>query len=44
MHFIDTHTHLYAEEFDHDRDAVIQRSVDEGVDRLLLPAIDSSYY
>ena len=44
MNFIDTHTHLYAEEFDPDRDAVIQRSVDEGVDRLLLPAIDSSYY
>ena len=44
MNFIDTHTHLYAEEFDPDRDAVIQRSVDEGVDRLLLPAIDRSYY
>ncbi len=44
MNFIDTHTHLYAEEFDPDRDAVIQRAVDKGVDRLLLPAIDKSYY
>jgi TatD DNase family protein len=44
MNFIDTHTHLYAEEFDPDRDEVIQRTVDKGVDRLLLPAIDRSYY
>jgi TatD DNase family protein len=44
MNFIDTHTHLYAEEFDPDRDAVIQQAVDKGVDRLLLPAIDKSYY
>ncbi|MGA2823468.1 MAG: TatD family hydrolase [Bacteroidales bacterium] len=44
MNFIDTHTHLYVEEFDHDRDAVIQRAVDIGVDRFFLPAIDKSYY
>jgi len=44
MNFIDTHTHLYAEEFDSDRDAVIKHAVDKGVDRLLLPAIDRSYY
>jgi TatD DNase family protein len=44
MNFIDTHTHIYAEEFDPDRDAVIQNAVDKGVDRLLLPAIDRSYY
>jgi TatD DNase family protein len=44
MNFIDTHTHLYAEEFDPDRDAVIQQAIDKGVDRLLLPAIDKSYY
>jgi TatD DNase family protein len=44
MNFIDTHTHIYAEEFDPDRDAVIQQAVDKGVDRLLLPAIDRSYY
>ena len=44
MNFIDTHTHLYAEEFDPDRDAVIQHAVDKGVEKLLLPAIDRSYY
>jgi len=44
MNFIDTHIHLYAEEFDPDRDAVIQHAVDKGVDQLLLPAIDKSYY
>jgi TatD DNase family protein len=44
MHFVDTHTHLYAEEFDPDRDAVIQNAVKKSVTRLLLPAIDRSYY
>jgi TatD DNase family protein len=44
MKFIDTHTHLYAEEFDPDRDAVIQQAIGEGVDILLLPSIDKSYY
>jgi len=44
MNFIDTHTHLYAEEFDPDRDKVIQRAINEGIDRLLLPAIDRSYF
>jgi len=44
MNFIDTHTHLYAEEFDPDRDAVIQNAVGKGVTRLLIPAIDRSYY
>jgi TatD DNase family protein len=44
MNFIDTHTHLYAEEFDPDRDAVIQDAVNKGVLRLLLPAIERSYY
>lgn len=44
MTFTDTHTHLYAEEFDPDRDVVIQRAVENEVTRLLLPAIDRSYY
>jgi TatD DNase family protein len=44
MNFIDTHSHLYAEEFDADRDAVIQNAIGAGVNRLLLPAIDRSYY
>lgn len=38
---IDTHTHLYAEEFDEDRKETIQRAVDKGVEEFYLPAIDS---
>ena len=44
MNFIDTHTHLYTEEFDADRDAVIQRALEKGVTGFLLPAIDRSYH
>jgi TatD DNase family protein len=38
----DTHTHLYSEEFDQDRDQMIQRAIDAGVSRFFIPAIDSS--
>ena len=37
----DTHSHIYAEEFDADRDEAIRRAREAGVERLLLPAIDS---
>jgi len=40
---IDTHTHLYSEEFDDDRTEMIQRAVDTGVKRFYIPAIDSTY-
>lgn len=40
MGLIDTHTHLYAEQFDKDRDEVVQRAIDAGVEKLLLPNID----
>lgn len=40
MH-VDTHTHLYVEEFDTDREAMLERAVKEGVTKMLLPAIDS---
>ncbi|MBN9352368.1 MAG: TatD family hydrolase [Chitinophagaceae bacterium] len=43
MTFIDTHTHLYSEEYDEDRTACIQRAIEKGVTRLYFPAIDSSY-
>ena len=39
----DTHTHLYSEAFDEDRDIVIQRALDKGVKRFFVPAIDSTY-
>ena len=43
MMFIDTHTHLYSEEFKEDREEVIQRALERGVKHMVLPAIDSEY-
>ena len=40
--FVDSHTHLYLEEFDHDRRIVVQRAIDAGVVLMLLPNIDRS--
>ena len=40
---IDTHTHLYVEEFDTDYKEVIQRAKEVGVGKFFLPAIDSTY-
>ncbi|WP_339921384.1 TatD family hydrolase [uncultured Flavobacterium sp.] len=42
MIITDTHTHLYSEEFDQDRDEMIQRAIEKGVSRFFIPAIDSS--
>ncbi|PRZ26074.1 TatD family hydrolase [Flavobacterium granuli] len=42
MIITDTHTHLYSEEFDEDRDLMIQRALDAGVSRFFIPAIDSN--
>lgn len=39
----DTHTHLYSEQFDEDRDYTIKRAKEIGVSRFFIPAIDSSY-
>ena len=43
MQITDTHTHLYSEAFDEDRDVIIQRAIDVGVERFFVPAIDSTY-
>ncbi|MFZ4671645.1 MAG: TatD family hydrolase [Flavobacterium sp.] len=43
MILTDTHTHLYSEEFDSDRDEMIQRAINAGVSRFFVPSIDSSY-
>lgn len=43
MIITDTHTHLYSEAFDEDRDAMIQRALEAGVERFFIPAIDSTY-
>lgn len=40
----DTHSHIYAEEFDIDRDEVIARAEKAGVGLILLPAIDRESY
>jgi len=42
MGFIDTHTHLYLEQFDKDRDTIIQNAIEKGVEAFLLPNIDLS--
>lgn len=43
MIITDTHTHLYSEAFEEDRQEMIQRAMDEGVNRFFVPAIDSTY-
>lgn len=42
MILTDTHTHLYSEEFDLDRNEMIQRAISKGVTRFFVPAIDST--
>jgi TatD DNase family protein len=39
--FIDTHAHLYDEQFDQDREQMIQRAIDSGVSKMYLPNCDS---
>lgn len=40
MLFIDTHTHLFVEQFNEDREEVVHRAMDAGVEVMLLPNID----
>jgi TatD DNase family protein len=40
MYFIDTHTHIFSEEFDSDIREVVQRAGEAGVNRFYLPNID----
>lgn len=40
MNWIDTHTHLYADQFSEDQSEMIQRAIDNGVELMLLPNID----
>lgn len=42
MKLIDTHTHLYVEEFKKDIDTVVANALKEGVQSFYLPAIDST--
>lgn len=43
MRLIDSHCHLYLDDFKEDRDAVMGRAADAGVDKFYLPAIDHSH-
>ena len=38
--FIDTHTHLYLDQFDDDRSEAVNRALEKGVDKMLLPNVD----
>lgn len=42
MRWIDTHAHMYASEFDGSQEALIHNALQQGIDRILLPAIDST--
>jgi TatD DNase family protein len=39
---IDSHAHIYLEEFDSERQVVVQKAIDAGVERILMPAVDST--
>ena len=43
MTITDTHTHLYSESFDEDRDEMIKRAMAANVTRFFVPAMDSAY-
>ena len=42
MTLVDTHCHLYLDDFQSDRQAIIDRALAAGVQKMFLPAIDSS--
>jgi TatD DNase family protein len=44
MIFVDTHTHLYLENFNDDRQAVVDSAIASGVNYMLLPRIDSETF
>ena len=42
MNLLDTHSHIYLDDFDMDRQLMIQRAEKEGISKIIMPAIDSS--
>ncbi len=38
---IDTHSHIYSEDFTHDRDEALQRAYESGIKKIILPNIDT---
>jgi TatD DNase family protein len=41
MQFIDTHAHIYSHQFQNDREAMLARTFDAGVKKILMPNVDS---
>ena len=41
MNFIDTHAHIYSEEFNENRNEVIVKSIEVGVTKILMPNVNS---
>ena len=41
MHLTDTHTHLFVPEFDNDREDMLKRALEKGIDKFFLPNIDA---
>ncbi|MBK8491173.1 MAG: TatD family hydrolase [Saprospirales bacterium] len=39
--WIDTHTHLYLEQFEEDRDQVVRHALEQGVETMYMPNVDS---
>ena len=44
IQLVDTHCHLYGKAFDSDRNEMMKRAIDAGVERFYLPAIDSETF
>jgi TatD DNase family protein len=44
LEYVDTHSHLYLEDFDIDRTEVLERAIYNGVKTIILPAIDRKNY
>lgn len=42
MILTDTHTHLYSEDFDSDREELIRQAISKGIERFFLPNIDKT--
>ncbi len=42
MQLIDTHSHIYLNDFDGDRAEVVSRAIKSGVEKAILPAVDST--
>ena len=42
MSLVDTHCHIYSDEFDPDRTAMMGRADSEGITKMLMPAIDNT--